>query len=198
VEGSANGGLFMKLPLEITFRNMEPSAALEENVREHAGKLDQFYDRIMSCHVVVEKDHKHHHQGNLYHVRIDLTVPGKELVVSREPEKNHAHEDVYVAVRDAFRAMRRQLEDHTRRQRGQEKRHRSPPHGRVSALFPAENYGIIEAADGKEIYFHKNSVLDVDFDQLEVGSEVRFHEEQGEKGPQASTVNLVGKRHIIE
>jgi ribosomal subunit interface protein len=188
----------MKLPLEITFRDMAPSEVLETNVREHADKLNQFYDRIMSCRVVVEQDHKHHHQGNLYHVRIDLTVPGKELVVSRESEKNHAHEDVYVAVRDAFRAMRRQLEDYTRRQRGQEKRREVPPRGRVSALFPAEDYGIIEAADGKEIYFHRNSVLDVDFEQLEVGSEVRFHEEQGEEGPRASTVRSAGKHHIAE
>jgi ribosomal subunit interface protein len=103
----------MKLPLEITFRTMEPSEALEANVREHVDKLDKFYDRIMGCWVIVEKDHTHHHQGNLYHVRIDLTVPSKELVVSREPEKHHAHEDVYVAVRDAFRAIRRQLENYS-------------------------------------------------------------------------------------
>jgi ribosomal subunit interface protein len=188
----------MKLPLEITFRNMEPSEALEANVREHADKLDKFYDRIMSCRVVVEKDHTHHHQGNLYHVRIDLTVPGKELVVSREPEKHHAYEDVYVAVRDAFRAIRRQLEDYNRRQRGQEKHHEVEPHGRIAGLFPAEDYGIIEASDGREIYFHRNSVLDVPFEQLKMGTEVRFHEEQGEQGVQASTVKLIGKHHIVE
>lgn len=188
----------MKLPLEITFRNMEPSEALEANVREHAGKLDQFYDRIMSCRVVVEQDHKHHRQGNLYHVRIDLTVPGKELVVSREPEKHQAYEDVYVAVRDAFRTMHRQLKEYAQRQRRQEKHHEAPPHGRIAALFPAEDYGIIEASNGEEIYFHRNSVLDGDFEQLEVGNEVRFHQEQGEKGPQASTVKLIGKHHIAE
>ncbi|QBQ55664.1 HPF/RaiA family ribosome-associated protein [Nitrosococcus wardiae] len=181
----------MKLPLEITFRNMEPSEALEANVREHAGKLDQFYDRIMSCRVVVEQDHKHHRQGNLYHVRIDLTVPGKELVVSREPEKHQAYEDVYVAVRDAFRTMRRQLKEYAQRQRGQEKYHEAPPQGRIAALFPAEDYGIIEASAGEEIYFHRNSVLGADFEQLKVGNEVRFHQEQGEKGPQASTVKLI-------
>jgi ribosomal subunit interface protein len=177
---------------------MEPSEILEANVREHADKLNQFYDRIMSCSVIVEQDHKHHRQGNLYHVRIDLTVPGKELVVSRESEKNHAHEDVYVAIRDAFRAMRRQLEDYTQRQRGYEKYHEVPPRGRVSALFPTEDYGIIEDADRKEIYFHRNSVVDIDFEQLEVGSEVRFHEEQGVKGPQASTVKPIGKHRVIE
>lgn len=188
----------MKLPLEITFRNMEPSEALAANVREHAEKLEQFYDRIMGCRIMVEQDHKHHHQGNLYHVRIDLTVPGKELVVSRESQKRHAHEDVYVAVRDAFRTMRRQLEDYARRQRGQEKHHEIPCHGRITALFPGEGYGIIETSEGKEIYFHKNSVLAADFEQLAVGTEVRFHPEQGEKGPQASTVSMIGKHHIVE
>jgi len=183
----------MKLPLEITFRNMDPSEALEANVREHANKLNQFCDHIISCRVVVEQDHKHHHRGNLYHVRIDLTVPGKELVVSREPEKHHAHEDVYVAVRDAFRAIRRQLEEYNRRQRGQEKRHEMPPHGRIMSLFPDEDYGIIEAFDGREVYFHRNSVLDTSFENLRVGNEVRFHEEQGEQGVQASTVKLVSR-----
>lgn len=181
----------MKLPLEITFRNMDPSEALATNIRARVEKLDLFYDRITGCRVVVEQDHKHHHQGNLYHVRISLTVPGRELVVSREPAKQHAHEDAYVAVRDAFQAMRRQLEDYSRRQRGQEKHHEAPPSGRVSSLFPAEGYGIIEALDGQEIYFHKNSVVDVGFERLDVGSKVRFHEEQGEEGPQASTVKLI-------
>jgi len=184
----------MRLPLEVTFRNMDPSEVLEANIREHTDKLEQFYDRIMNCRVVVEQDHKRRHQGNLYHVRIDLTVPGKELVVSRESEKNDGHKDVYVAVRDAFRAMRRQLEDHTRRLRDQGKQRReAPPSGRVSTLFPAEDYGIIATADGREVYFHRNSVVDADFEQLEVGSEVRFHEEQGDEGPQASTVKLAGK-----
>ncbi len=181
----------MKLPLEVTFRNVDPSEALETNIRAHAEKLDRFYDRIIGCRVVVEQDHKHHHQGNLYHVRIDLTVPGKELVVSREPAKNHAHEDAYVAVRDAFQAMRRQLEDYSRRQRGQEKHHEALPSGRIASLFTAKDYGIIETMDGQEIYFHRNSVVGSDFEQLEVGNEVRFHEEQGEKGPQASTVKLI-------
>ncbi len=117
----------MKLPVQITFRNMSPSEALEANVREKAQKLERYYDGIMSCRVIVEAHHKHHHKGNLYHVRIDLTVPGQELVVSREPVEDHSHEDVYVAVRDAFDAARRQLEDYARRRRHQVKRHQTAP-----------------------------------------------------------------------
>ncbi len=107
----------MKLPLEITFRNVTPSDALEADIRAKAEKLDLFYDRVMACRVIVEAPHKHHHKGNTYHVRIDLTVPDGELVVSRDPGQNHAHEDAYVAVRDAFDAARRQLQDYINRRR---------------------------------------------------------------------------------
>ncbi len=186
----------MKLPLQITFRNMEPSEAVEANIREKAGKLDKFYDQIMGCRVVVEEHHQHHHKGKLFHIRIDLTVPDKELVVSREHDQDHAHEDVYVAIRDAFDAVRRQLEDYSRRRSQHVKTHETPPHGRISQLSPEEDFGKINTPDGREIYFHRHSVLNRDFDKLEIGTEVRFDEEQGDLGPQASTVKVVGKHHI--
>lgn len=184
----------MKLPLQVVFRNMEPSAAVEAKVRERADELDRIYAHIMSCRVVVEGHHKHHRQGNLYHVRVDLKVPEAEIVVSREPDAHHAHEDVFVAVRDAFDAVRRRLEDYVRRRRGDVKTHEPPLHGRVVELNP--DYGKIETADGRRVYFHRNSVLDADFDQLKLGAEVRFVEEAGELGPQASTVHIVGKHHV--
>ena len=183
----------MQLPLQITFRDMEPSEAVETKIRERAAKLDEYYDRIMSCRVVVEAPHRHSHQGKLFHVRIDLTVPNGELVVNREPAAHHAHEDVYVAVRDAFNAAQRRLADYARRQRRDVKTHESTPAARVARLFPDEGYGFIEAPDGHEVYFHKNSVLNDAFERLEVGSVVQFLEEQGDKGPQASTVRLLPK-----
>jgi len=112
-------------PVEIVFQNFASSPAVEARIRERAEKLDRFYDQIMGCRVAVEASHRRHHKGNLYHVRIDLTVPGEELVVSRVPDDKQAHEDIYVAIRDAFDAMRRQLEDYARRRRGQVKRHAS-------------------------------------------------------------------------
>ena len=187
----------MQLPLQITFRHIEASEAVENSIRDYAGNLGQFYDQIMSCRVVVEENHKHHHQGRLYQVHIDLTVPGKELVVSREPGQHHAHEDIHVAIRDAFDAIRRQLEDHARKQRGHVKSHEVPPHGKVSELVPDENYGRIQTADGRDIYFHRNSLLNANFDGLEIGMEVRYAEEAGELGPQASSVNVIGKHHIV-
>ena len=186
----------MQIPLQISFRGMEPSAALEAKIREKAEKLDQFHDHIMGCRVVVEQIGLHRSQGKLFQVRIDITVPGAEVVVSWDRGLDHAHEDVYVALRDAFNAARRQLEDRLQRTRRKVKNHEAPPHGRVGAYHREEGYGLIQIADGREIYFHQNSVLDGRFNQMGVGSEVRFVEEQGDSGPQASTVRLIGKHHI--
>jgi ribosomal subunit interface protein len=185
----------MQLPLQVVFRNMAASEAIEAAVRERAATLGRYSGDIMSCRVLVELHHRHHHQGNLYHVRVDLKVPEAELVASREPGGHHAHEDVYVAIRDAFDAVRRQLEDYVRRRRGLVKTHTTAPHGRVAELYP--DYGKIETADGRLVYFHRNSVVDADFDRLDIGAEVRFTEEPGELGPQASTVHVVGKHHVV-
>jgi cold shock CspA family protein len=125
-------------------------------------------------------------------VKIDLTVPEKKLVVNREHPMRKSHEDIFVAIRDAFDAARRQLEEYAEVERGDVKVHESVPTGRVSRLYPEEGYGYIEGFGGREIYFHRNSVLD-GFEALEVGAEVRFEEEEGEKGPQASTVKIVQK-----
>jgi ribosomal subunit interface protein len=177
---------------------LERSDAVEAKIREKAAKLEQYYDKIMSCRVMVEAPHGHKHQGTLYHVRIELGVPDGELVVSHEHHhKDHSHEDAYVAIRDAFDAMKRQLEDHARVRRGKVKQHDAPAGGHVVSLHPDDGYGKIGTPDGRVIYFHRNSVLKNAFDKLEVGSEVRFTEEVGEQGPQASSVTPVGKHHVV-
>jgi cold shock CspA family protein len=140
----------------------------------------------MSCRVVVEETQRRRHQGNLFSVRIDLTVPGKEIAVSRQE-----HEDAYVAVRDAFNVAARLVEEHSRLQRGDVKTHFEPPVGRIVRIFPESDYGFIKTPDEREIYFHKNSVLDnIDFKQLKFGTEVTFIEEQGNDGPQAARVAI--------
>lgn len=187
----------MKLPLEITFRDIPKSDFVEANIREKAAKLDTFYDHIMACRVIVEAPHSHKQKGTLYHVIIDVTVPDGELVVDRAHDDNHAHEDVYVAIRDAFDAMRRQLKAYASKRRGDVKRHEAPPHGNISSLHLAEGFGRIMTNDGRDIYFHRNSIINADFDELDVGEEVRFSEEAGEEGPQATTVQVVGKHHIV-
>jgi cold shock CspA family protein len=187
----------MQLPLQVSFRHMEHSDAVEAIVREKAAAMDRFAEHIMSCRVVVEPAGKHHRHGNLYEVRIDLTLPGGEIVVTREPSQHTEYKDIAVAIRDAFDSARRQLEDYVRRQRGAVKAHEAAAHGRVSKLFPEGGYGFIETPDGRDIYFHRNSVLYEAFDRLEVGTEVIFAEGEGKKGPQASTVKPVGRHHHL-
>jgi len=187
----------MEIPLKITFRNVDPSEAVEAKIRERAKKLERFNNDIISCRVVVEAPHKRRHKGILYNVKIDMTLRDGELVINRLPEKNRAREDVYVAMKEAFDAACRKLEDYVRRRRGDVKVHETAPSGRISALFPEEDYGRIETPDGRDIYFHRNSVMNEDFDRLEIGAEVRFEEESGESGPQAATVQVEGKHHVL-
>jgi cold shock CspA family protein/ribosome-associated translation inhibitor RaiA len=204
----------MQLTPTITFRGIDPSAALEAEIRTRIGKLETYCRPIMGCHVLVELAERHHETGNRYHVRIDLTVPGEEIVVAHEaslhataqdvdaekatkeaepdPERKHAR----VAVREAFDIARRRLQDYARRQRGTVKTAARQPRGRVAQLFLIDEYGYIEADDGHEVYFQKSSVLKNGFDRLTVGSMVTFAEEPGEKGPQASTVKLTHPRRV--
>jgi ribosomal subunit interface protein len=120
-------------PIQIVFQNLDPSPAIEAAIRERAEKLDRFYDRIMNCHVVVEVPHKRHRQGKLYAVRIEVSVPDDTLLVTRDPAQDHAHEDVYVSIRDAFDAMRRQLEEFARKRRGEVKRRQPAKPGQPPA-----------------------------------------------------------------
>lgn len=122
----------MEFPLDISFRNMDPSPAVEARIREKAAKLERFHGRIIGCTVVVEAPHRHHHKGKLYSVHIDISVPGKDLIVDRAKPLDHAHEDVYLAVRDAFNAAVRRLEDHTRKMRGDVKTRAASGNGAAS------------------------------------------------------------------
>lgn len=204
----------MQLTPTITFRGVERTTALETEILTRLRKLETYYQRIMGCHVLVELVQRHHGAGNRYHVRIDLTVPGEEIVVAHEaglhataqdvdvekftklaesdPERKH----VRVAIRESFDIARRRLQDYARRQRGAVKTPARQARGRISKLFPIDNYGYIEAEDGREVYFQKSSVLKDAFDQLVLGSSVSFVEEQGETGPQASTVKLLHARRV--
>lgn len=188
----------MEKPLDITFRHMDSSPAVETRIRKKVDELERFFDRIVGCRVVVEHDHRQHRQGNLFRVRLDITLPGKEITVNRKGPKNRAHQDIHVAIRDAFTAAKRKIEDHARIRQGKVKRHDVPPHGRVVRIDREEGFGFIELVDGHEVYFHRNSVVNGGFDGLEVDSDVRLaiDEKDGEQGPQATTVQLIGKHHL--
>jgi ribosomal subunit interface protein len=126
----------MTIPLQISFRGIEKSEAVESRVREKAKKLDRFYPHIISCRVAIEAEHHHHHQGNQYHIRIELSTPGKELVISREHHDKQALTDIYVAIRDAFNAATRQLEDYAQIQRGQVKSHTQSFTPQLADIWP--------------------------------------------------------------
>src|SRR5262249_3692971 len=147
-------------------------------------------NRIIGCRVMAEILHRRHQRGKRFHIRINLTVPGEELVVNHEPslhgvaqqtqsEKHKKeqevaapHKDIYVAIRDAFKAARRQLQDFAQKQNGTVKHHEPTLHGRVSTLLPEEDYGFIETSEGAEIYFHRNGLLKGNFEKLTTGTEV--------------------------
>lgn len=186
----------MQVPLKIALRDISPyDDIIKGEVRRLADRLDKYYPNIISCRVVVEKPHKRHRKGNLYRTTITITVPDKQIVVSREHPFHKSHEDIFVSVHHAFDDAARQLEQYALMQYGGVKNHDLLPHGIISKLFPKERYGFIQSFGGREIYFHENSVLD-GFEKLRIGTEVRFDEEEGEKGPQASSVKIVRKEHI--
>lgn len=173
----------MQVPLQITTRGIAHSEALEAHIRDKAAKLEEFHPRITSCRVTVEELAQHHRQGKQFQVRIDLRVPGHEVVANRD----HA-EDVYVALRDAFDSVKRQLEETVRLRRGEVKAHEPAQHGQVARLFPEEGHGFIRTPEGRELYFSRDNVVHPAFDALEVGAAVQFIEDVGGEGAQAKRV----------
>jgi cold shock CspA family protein len=180
----------MTADVQIAFRGMDPSPAAEAQVRHRADELGQFSDRISACRVVLETGDRHHRHGRIYHVRVDLTVAGGRVVANRDSGLNHAHEDLHVAIRDAFDAARRRLQGHMRRLDGQTKQHDPAPTGRIMSVFAERDYGFLETAAGDEVYFHRNSVAGNGFDKLKVDERVRYviDPDEGEKGAQASAI----------
>ena len=199
------------MPLEptITFRGLRGTGKLETDIRTRLANLERYCPSIIEARVIVERAMRHHRDGNRFHVRIELGVPGEDVIITHEAslrpelraravdrvhkadELDPEHRHAKVAVREAFEAARRRLQDYTRHRRGAVKTHTPPPAGRIARLFPSQGYGFIEAADGHEVYFQQTSVLDRKFERMKVGSRVAFVEEPGRQGPQASTVRLV-------
>jgi hypothetical protein len=201
------------IPTQVSFRGLAHDEVLEQEIRQRVSWLEQFYPGIVRCHVLVEVPHRHRHDGRHFHVRIDVTVPGgAPIVVSHEPSLHGRSKDVEddahlkgdeiesvhryptVSIHEAFDVARRRLEDFAREQRRTVKAHDVPAHGEVVELSKVDEYGYIQAGE-QRIYFNRASVLDDAFDDLSIGTPVAFVEEKGEKGPQASTVRVLGKHH---
>jgi ribosomal subunit interface protein len=181
----------MPVPVQVTFRDIPPSASVLAHVERRAEKLETFFDRMSKCHVVVEEPHRHSRQGKKYRVEIAMHVPGRDLVISRTPDDRK--EDLHAAIDVAFDEAERVLEDYARQLKPDTKLHVTPPRGVVARVFHDRGYGFIAADDdGHEVYFHKNSVIGERFERLTAGARVRYAEEDGDKGPQASTVHFIG------
>jgi cold shock CspA family protein/ribosome-associated translation inhibitor RaiA len=186
----------MKVPLEITYRGVEKRDDIDGLIREKAASLDRISDSVTSCRVAVETDQQHQRAGRPYRVRITVNVPpGHEFAVRRESSEGSIHDELTSVIRSAFDAARRKVKKITEKRRGDVKTHAVEEEavGIVVRLFHEEGYGFLKTLDGREMYFHKNAVLQNDFDRLEIGTAIRFEEEEGEEGPQSSTVQIVDK-----
>lgn len=185
----------MQVLPEISYKNVEKNEEIEGLINRQIAKLEQVCNYMTSCHIAVERRHQHQQTGNPYRVRIDVRVPpGHELVVKRISTEGEREEPLPTVLRKAFEAMQRQVKELVERQRREVKTHpQQQTMAFVERLYPQEGYGFLKTVDGREIYFHNNSVLHSDFERLEIGTGVRFVEEVGEKGLQASTVEIVDK-----
>jgi len=185
----------MQIPAQITFHNLDPSPALKTRINEKITKLDEHFPNIMSCHVVIEAAHHHQHKGRLYSARINITLPGGEVVVSHHPGKNpKKHDKAFAAMNNAFAAIKKQLTRFKDIKKANIKSHQVHfQTGVVSNFFDEMGYGFLATVDGEEIYFHRNAVENNRFLELDIGKRVRYAVTPGEgrKGPQAITVRLM-------
>jgi cold shock CspA family protein len=186
----------MYVPLEISFKGLPKSEKLDSLIRERVSKLERICDHISSCRVSVEKDQAHVDSGTPYRVRIDMRVPpSHELVSKKEPGQADMHADVETVIRSAFDGAENQLRKLVEKQRKEVKTHKTnEPIAIVRKIFKEEDYGFLQPVDDdREIYFHRNSVVQNDFDRMDVGTGVYFEAEMGEEGLQATTVRIVNK-----
>lgn len=185
-------GDIMQIPLEVSFRNVDKTPHLETLIREKVSTLEKFCGNLTSCSIAVERPNSSVRIGNPYRVRIDITVPGHEIVVSKEQGQNEKSDPIPAVIREAFEAAKKQLNKLMRVQRNDIKTHpEQQVAGIINKLFLFDGYGFIRTINGRDIYFHKNSILNKNFEELKEGDGVRFFEEDGEKGPQASTIQII-------
>jgi cold shock CspA family protein len=184
----------METPVEIDFQGMSPNHAMREAIVDRLAMLETRFGRITAGRVVVTAPTQHHRTGGVYEIHIHLSLPdGREVNVARAQSNDERHADSDYAINDAFKRARRRLQDHVRKLQGKVKTHAPEPSATVALIDEIGGFGFLQTVDGREIYFHRASVLNDAFSRLKVGTRVAFAEEQGEKGPQASTVRIAGK-----
>jgi cold shock CspA family protein len=187
----------MQTPVEIDFQGLKGTEPLRACALKHIAVLEERFGRITACRVVIKAPSERHRTGGACEIAIRLSLPqGREVDIGRSEKPDIRHADAIVALNDAFKRARRRLQDQARRMRGVVKSHDGPPIATVRSVDDIAGFGFLETTDGREIYFHKNSVLNDGFRQIAPGARVTFFEEMGDKGPQASTVKLLGKHSL--
>lgn len=184
----------MDRPLEIAFHNLDPSPAIEAELRQHVDKLERRFEHLIGCRVSVERLHNQHRTGNVCEIHLTLSVPGQDLAVSRQPQKpkeRRANPDIHASIRDAFNAAERQLESFKGKLRSDtSKPSGSALTGQVVLIEPGADHGFILTSGGSQLYFHRDSVTNVRFDDLSEGETVYYVEEQGDAGPTATKIRV--------
>ncbi len=184
----------MQTPLQVDFQGMKASPSVREKIVRHVSDLEDRFGRITACRVVLKAPGKHH-RVSLYEFNVHLVLPnGRQVDVTDTPAADERHTNIDFALNDVFKRTRRRLQDQVRRMQSQVKTPQRQPAGKVVRL--EDEFGILEASDGHEVYFHRHSVLNDSFARLKIGSRVAYVEEAGAKGPQASTVRLQGKHSM--
>ncbi len=178
-------------PFQITFLDFPESDAVWIAVQKRIEKLEHFFDRIIRCEVVISCPHRHRHTDRLYHLQIHIIIPGDDVIINRNQPNNEAHRDVYVAIRDSFKAAERVLQDRINIARHKTKFHeQQAEEGKISKIFPEEGFGFLVSSDGREFYFGENSITNENFIHLKVGQKIKFHEEPGTNGPQVTSMTV--------
>jgi cold shock CspA family protein/ribosome-associated translation inhibitor RaiA len=184
----------METAPHIDFQGMEASDEVRERIAHRLSRLEERYGRVTACRVTVRAPSGRHQTGGLYEIKIHLSLPDeREVAVDRTPHLDERFQSLDFALDDAFNRASRQLQDEVRLMRGKVKHHAGPEVGVIRKMMLDEGYGFLESADGREVYFHRNSVVDPGFDSLKLRQRVTFAEEDGEKGPQASRVTPLGE-----
>lgn len=189
----------MQKPPEIAFRNVEARDELKSLILERMEKLETVYPGLISCRATIEDITPDRRTGNDYRVHLEIGIPNHTVIVDKHDPEAGEHRDLPQAIHHAFDVARKRLQKTKELQRGDVKTHALPPHGRVTALQTAADgvrYGFIEARDGEAIYFQESALVDIDYDALEIGDEVRYVQSGGTEGPQASTVAPLDRSDI--
>jgi cold shock CspA family protein/ribosome-associated translation inhibitor RaiA len=186
----------MQTPAQIELEGVAATPQLRASIDQHIAELESRFGRLTAGRVVVRGPGDRHRTGGQYQVSIRLALPdGREVNIARTPKQDERYADLAFAVDSAFKRARRRLQDQARLMQGQIKQHEGQPTGTVVRIDPSGEFGFIENADGQEIYFNCNSVVD-GASNIAPGTRVSYVEEAGEKGPQASTVKILGKHGL--